>query len=452
MIHKTAYALLLLSIFSFQAEAQRLSRLLGSLPERAESLRNAGQETVRQECEPDSILGYGYLSPSDSILGERRVFYRYEEEMAATEYIYQIYSDPEPELYQIDSTVFNTLGQPVFKELWEWTDLANGVVPKEQSVGYPHETATTADPFFFQFLREYFDPSLRGKAIMYDSILFNEADFFSGMMEPNEKIVNVFSPEGRLLESQTYTWSFINSTWLPSAKRMNHYSAEGRIDYAENYFWNGSEFILEDKGQYIYDANDSLSLILVTEGVTGAPLEKVAFTYDAAEHSSFVADSVWDEDADEWRFILSFLADFDAQGQLEATEILLEFFGREGIREEFEYAGDCPRLRRIYESEDGLNWEFAATYYYYPYNLTSVSGPLVSDWQAYPNPALEGIWLEAPPGIPVKVADMQGRVIHLDLAKGREFIPLPRAAGHYVAVILGEGEDTSSRLILLRHR
>lgn len=449
MILKTAYALLLFSIFSSQADAQRLSRLLGSLPVRAESLQNAGQETVRQECEPDSILGYGYLSPSDSILGERRVFYHYEQEMSVAEYIYQ---DQELELYQVDSTVFNAAGLPVFKEIWEMDEDVGQVAIQSRTFAYPHENAVQADPFFYQSLREYFDPSPRGRFALYDSIVFHETDFFSGVLEPNEKIVNAFTPEEKLLESTTYDWSSFGSAWDPFDKRINYYSPEGRIERSESYYWDGAGFALDQTADYIYDANDSLSLLLIADGATGTLLEKGIFTYDTEEHTSAVVDSLWDENTGEWVFVLYFLTDYDGQGRLEKTELLLNFFGLLGIREEFEYAGDCPRLRRLYESEDGLNWEFVATYYYYPYTLTSVSGPLVSDWQVYPNPASEGIWLEVPPGIPVTVADMQGRVIYRGFAKGRAFIPLPRVAGHYVAVTLGEGKAASSRLILLRHR
>lgn len=449
MLTKAFYSPVLLLFLSFSVNAQLQSRLFERLPAPAGA---ASAEALQvAECEPDSILGYGFLTLTDSVLGQKQIFHRYGD-MATTIYTYQ--EPPGLPLYRIDSTVFDVEGRGVFHQVWELDEVANAVVPVERTFGYPHDGTVVADPLYYLFLpiQQFFDPAtIRGNEAVYDSLIFHEADFFSGVLEPAEKTVSIFAPDGRRLEVLTYSWDSFNSSWLPSTRSLSFYTMEGKPDYAEDYLWAGSEFILDQVRDYVYDDNDSLRLVLGTDGETGVSVEKVEFTYDTEEKAYSATDSIWDNDAGEWIFLLSFHVDVDDQGRLESSEVFLQFFGLIGIRQEYEYLGDspCPWLSRAYESEDGENWEFIANYYYFPNVTTSVLEPPSPAWKAYPNPASEGIWLEAPPGIPVEITDLNGRRLYQGVAKGREFITLPPSISGYVVLTAGQGKAASSRLILM---
>jgi hypothetical protein len=406
------------------------------------------QSTV---CEPDSIHGYGFSTPTDSVLGQRQIFKKYGSTASAT-YTYEFTTSP-LQLYSIDSTAFNGAGQPVFNELWEFDYDSNAVLIEERLFCYPHTGTVQTDYFFPADILNSIAPTAH-YGVAFDSVILYRKSFFTGLMEPDEKTINVYYPSGQLQEEQIFSWdAFGSMSWFPSSKSNYFYTPSGRTEHVEVYDWNGIDFVLQSIAEYSYDVNDSLTTVISTNEITGLPEQKLDMVYDLAANVTSATFYGWDNVGQEWVESFYLLGDFDAQGRLELMEVVFNFFGSsDGIRFEFVYLDNssCPWYSKIYEQESGGDWVFVGKNYYFPNFITSTYSPEALEWSAYPNPAKDGIWVKAPQGTFLQISTMQGVVLYRGFASGtKEYIDLKNAP-HHLFLTARQGETIATRIIIVQ--
>lgn len=402
-------------------------------------------------CEPDSIHGYGFLTSTDSILGQRQILKKYGS-TASTVYTYELMNGG-LELYSIDSTVFNTAGQPIFNELWELDEDSNAVILRERTMYYPHEGTVNLDYFFPEAILKYVEAYNYTNAA-FDSIISYRKSFFTGVLEPYEKTVNVYSPTGQFIERQDYFRdAFGLMIWFPDTKTKFYHTNSGRVDYSEEYSHDGANYVLEKRAEYTYDTNDSLKTINIKNVISGLEEEKLEMSYDEAENSTSAKNYLWDEQNQQWVEVLKLLGDYDDQGRLEVFEFVLDFFGsKDGTRFEYIYQEDspCPWFINIYFYDSGEVWTFAGKYYYFPYNISSIQTHEGLEWSVFPNPAKDGIMVKAPRGTLLQILNLQGALLYKGISSGNEeFIQLNNAP-EQIFLSAQKGNLLSSQIIIVQ--
>ena len=441
------YCFCIFAFFSFGSTGQNLSGLLGQLTPETISATSPPNSFLDVACEPDSIHIYGFISPTDSLLGQRQIFRKYGDAASA---VYTYEGQP-MQLYSIDTTSFDAMMRPVFNEFWEFDFDSNAVVIQERRFCYPHEGATQGDNLFFQTILQSVISTAHDN-VAFDSVILHTKNFFSGVLEPDEKIVNMYEPSGQLQEAQVFYWDSFSMSWSLSSRSDYSYTPTGRVDYIEEYIWNGLDLVHEYTSVYSYDLNDSLTTIVSTSELTGMPTEKLEMAYNVPENSATATNYFWDDANQQWVETLFLLGDFDGQNRLEALEFIFSFFGSsDGTRFEYVYLDDspCPWYSRIYEYLGGADWGFAGKYYYFPNYITDTFEQNAPEWSVYPNPAKDGIWVEAPQNAFLQISTLQGRVLYQGPALGgKEFIELKHAPNQ-VVVSVGKGSAMVSRLILV---
>lgn len=428
---KTPYLLLALALamFSSTSFGQQLpDRWQNQLPAAVQLPAEVEQTLINLECRPDSVLGYGFTSPTDSLLSSREVYVHYGDTATAR---YQ-YQGLDLEFQAYDSTVYDGLGREIFKEFHNYDSDLEEVVLDRHEFYYP-----------------------RGSTDLLDSSIYHAVDFFSGIMEPQARIVNVYDANNQLLEVQTSNWDQIGSppAWVVNNKNIYYYAPNDQIDSLEGYAWNGFEFVHSTTTIYTYDSNDSLSMLLTLDVATGMPTQKAEYTYNPVEQSTQINSFAWNPPSSSWIEQGYIRYDYDAQGRLEMLEYAFDFFGSFGAREVYEYLGDSPCRWRtlLYEYLGPGSWEFAGILYYFPVESPplSVQGAPAVAWSFHPNPASEGIWVQTPPGAEIRISDLHGRLLHQQISPGNTFIALKQLPDQYVVLQIAHQGARDSRLLLI---
>jgi hypothetical protein len=404
-------------------------------------------------CDPDSILGYGFITPTDSVLGQRKIFKKYGN-TAKTIYTYDIINGAPLQLYSVDSTTLNAAGQPIYNELWEFNEDSSAIVFEERLFCYPHDGSVQKDYFFPEYILNIIDPNSHDN-VAFDSVILHKKSFFTGLMEPVEKTVNMYTTSGQLEEVHLFDWdAFGSMDWFPTSRMKYFYTPSGRTDHVEEYDWNGIEFILKGNTQYTYNSSDSLILALSTNVQTGMPSDKLELVYDAASKSTTAIFYTWDTNGQQWVLGLNLLGEFDTENRLEKIEFVSNFLGTtDGFRYEYIYLGNstCPWYAKIYELESGGNWGFIGKFYYFPNMFTSTHEYEVPKWAVYPNPSNGDIWVTAPIGTNLRITNMQGVELFRGVSIGdKQFIDLLVPPHQAVLTLSNENWSSSQLIVFLR--
>lgn len=429
---KTHYIFFVLAMAISSATASLAQQVPGAfldqLPAEISLPAEVEQALTNLQCRPDSVQGYIYFSPSDSVQTYRATYIHYGD-MATARYEYQ---GLDFEFQRYDSTVYDGLGREIFKEFHNYDFDLEEVVLDRREFHYP-----------------------RGSTDLLDSSIYNAVDFFSGIMEPQARIVNVYDANNQLLEVQTSNWDQIGNppAWVVNNKTIYYYAPNDQIDSLEGYAWNGFEFVHSTTTIYTYDSNDSLSILLTLDVATGMPTQKAEYTYNPVEQSTQINSFAWNPPSSSWIEQGYIRYDYDAQGRLEMFEYAFDFFGSFGAREVYEYLGDSPCRWRtlIYEYLGPGSWEFGGIFYYFPTEGTPNSTDNVAeiDWSFHPNPASNGVWVQAPEGSEIRISDLHGRLLHHQVSPGSTFIPLAHIPDQYVVVQIAHLGTLHSKLLLI---
>ncbi len=435
----------------FEVSGQNLQGFVSKLSQKKTNTLGTINSFQGAVCASDSIHGYAFSTPTDSFLAQRQIFKKYGSTATAI-YTYQYTTSP-LQLYSIDSTAFNGTGQPVLNELLEFDEDSNAIVIQERLLCYPHTGTVQTDYFFPTDILNFIAPAAH-YGVAFDSVILHTKSFFTGLIEPDEKTIYVYSPSGQLQEKQTFFWdAFGSMSWYLSSKMNYFYTPSGRIAQVEESNWNGIAFVLQSTSEYSYDGNDSLTTVISTNETTGLPEEKLDMVYDLAANSTSATFYGWDEAGQQWVESLYLLGDYNAQGRLEVMEFVLNFFGStDGFRYEFVYLDDspCPWYIKIYEQTTGGNWTFNGKYYYFPNFITATHSPEALEWSVYPNPTKDGISIKAPQGTFLQISTMQGVVLYRGFASGiGEYIDLKNAPNQLFLTV-SQGGTTATRIIVVQ--
>lgn len=415
----TCFTLLALSAFA-------QNQLPGFLhPQRPADHRPVKARSGPEDCRPDSVLQFAFLFPPDSMLAVKNVWHYYGND-AVVRYTYN--GDPLSST-NIDSTVFDASMRTVLEAGWGFDAGSNQLNYYYLTLYFPHGNTTQNDSVVSYLLGA------------------------SGELEPGNKTLFFFAGNGLLNETQYFGWSDVDHSWSENAQKLYTYSPTGKVSKVTNNYWNGSNWSPWSEETYSYDANDSLILQLSSGVSSGIPISKMEYGYDAVEHSVWwTTYASWNDSLQSWMEQFSFLYDYDDQGRYEKIETSQLLIGASAFyRSEFIYLGnsDCPWYGNDYYSEDGLSWTFTNRSYYFPNAFTAIQEPGTADqWMAYPNPAVDYIWLEAPAGSPVRLVDLQGRTLYQGLTKGSERLSLQGVQGACMLWV-GEGKAAAPRLIVV---
>lgn len=399
-------------------------------------------------CDPDSIHGYIYEPTIDSVLVFRQIYKRDGIESTT---IYTYTGIPQM-LEAKDSTVFDLMGRPIFNELWEFNEDSMFIVLSERSYSFPHDGNVISEvPDFISTIGKILDPTFKD-FVAFDSLILYSRDFFTGNLIVEEKTVNIFSPEGRIIENQIYNWdAFGTMDWYLYSKSLYFYDANGRLDRTEDYIWNGIDLTLRTSEDYTYNAQDSLTTVLTTNEESGLPEEKLDITYDIVEGTIILTSSGWDPDAMEWISFFSILLDYDDLGRVEVLELFFDFLGSQsGTRVEYIYLMDepCPDHANIYNLDELGEWVLEIKYYFDPVTISSTDLSEAVQYSVYPNPASGGIWIDVPAGLNMQLTSLQGEILYQGRSKGgKEYLDIPLSR-RMVLLTFGEGAQAFSRLIL----
>lgn len=380
-----------------------------------------------QLCKPDSVRGYTFITPSDSVHTYRERFYHYGD-LATTRYLYL---GTGLVLERIDSTVYDALGREIFVEYHELDEDIGVVTLRRQEFFYP-----------------------RGTGSLLDSTIYHRVS--SGALAPDTRIVNLYSAGDRLEEVQVSFWNpfLLPPSWQPASKTVYFYGANNQIEYLEEYVWDGLDYLHTSTTTYTYDGNDSLSVLLTSDAATGAPIQKAEYTYDTDANSIRLNGYYWDNQSSTWVEQSVLFYQYDEQGRLEVFDFAFNFFGWFGQREVYEYLGDSPcRWRTLLYYYDGVDdWIFAGILYYFPIETgpTSVHHQPDWTWGFFPNPASEGVWVQAPPGAELRLFDVQGRLLQYQIATGSDYLRLPKTAASYLLLEVRHGEERMAGWVLLQ--
>lgn len=387
--------------------------------------RPVSERSGPEDCRPDSLLSYTFTSPTDSTLNAKSIW-RYDGDDAEVHYFYN--GDPLL-LNGIDSTVYDALGRIVLETSWTFDADSNKFLVDYLTLYFPH-----------------------GNTTQYDSTLnyYPDAD---GILQPSDKRAFFFDANNRVTEFRDYNWSSFDNNWSPAgAQAVYSYTPSGKVSKLAHNLWDGSNWYPSSEEVYSYDAKDSLTLIVTNDFGAGIPVHKEEFGYDETEQTTWSTSYSWDEQTQSWVEDFYYLYDYDAQGRVEKFEYSYSFFGfTYAGRVIYVYAGnsDCPWFTLDYSSQDGQNFDLSGKSYYFPNTPTGTQNPeAATEWTAYPNPASEYLWLEAPAGRPVRLVDLQGRTLYSGLTQGKEQLSLKGARGACLLWI-GEGKKTTSRLIVV---
>lgn len=399
-------------------------------------------------CDPDSIIFYGFISPEDSVVGIRRIFRKYGGISTAI-YEYEFVDDTGIlKLGSVDSTVYDNAGRPILNEIWEYDFDSTALLLKERTIFHPHEGNVIKDYSFLEHMLNELN-FFEGDFVDFDSAIVYRPEFSTGIMLPYNKKVHSYSQEGRLHIVQNYNYFEFNMSWSPSTHREVFYSTSGRIEKIEESSWNGNAFTLVSTSLYSYDSRDSLVTILLTNNLTGLLQEKLDMSYDNLHNATTAVASTWDETTNDWTEVLRMLGDFDNQSRLSILELEFNFFGdSETSQYVYKYNGDasCPHYIDVYYFEEG-EWVFGSRIYFYPSTTTSVHDAAIPGWKVYPNPASEGVWIEAPIGSEVQIASIQGKIICKGIINNeKEYFRLDQVNTQLILTIKNES-SISSRII-----
>lgn len=405
--------------------------------------------TRMQQCDPDSIIFYGFISPEDSVVSLRRIFRRYGEVSRAI-YEYEFVDDTEVlKLGSIDSTLYDNAGRPILNEIREFDFDSSALLLEERTIYFPHEGSVIKDYSFLEHMVNELN-FVEGDFVDFDSAIVYRRDFFTGNLLPYQKFIHTFSGEGRLEEMYHFNYSEFDMSWFPVSKSEVLYTPSGRIAEIVESTWDGiNDYNVSSTSAYTYDSNDSLLTVILKNNITGSFREKLEMSYDNTQNASTALVFTWDENLGDWFLALRLYGVFDDQSRLEKYELDINFFGSaESSRNEYKYIGNssCPHYIDAFYFEDG-EWVFTARIYFYPSMMTSVYEAAIPQWNAYPNPANEGIWIEAPIGSQVQVSTIQGFTIYNGIIKSeKEYLRLHQTSTQMIITIINNS-FISSRLI-----
>jgi hypothetical protein len=300
--------------------------------------------------------------------------------------------------------------------------------------------------------QEFFYP--RGTGSLLDSTIYHRV--IDGLLQPETRLANLYPAGDRLEEVQVSSWNpfLLPPDWQPVSKTVYFYGSNNQIEYLEEYVWDGLSYLHTSTTTYTYDGNDSLSLLLTTAAMTGAPIQKTEYTYNPNANSVRLNGSYWDGQSSDWVEQSVFFYDYDEQGRLEVSDFAFNFFGWFGQREVYEYLGDSPcpwrTLQYYYDGVD--DWIFSDAFYYFP--IEEIPNHVQEQprwtWGYFPNPTSEGVWVQAPQGAELRLFDLQGRLLLQQVATGSDYLSLPESAAAYVVLEVRYGGERGVGLLLLQ--
>jgi len=359
------------------------------------------------DCRPDSLLHYEY-DGNDSFLLTKTIPHYYGNNVAR--YYYYALNQPLI-LIRKDSVAYDSQGRKILFEWQTYDAILNGLRPAHRFQYYPRNTST------------------------FDSVIHSSYNSNTQTLTLDTKSVYHYNSNEQVIGLDQYTWNDSIGLWQPYSRYLVTFTPTGHIDFVSLESWVNSAYQPLEYTQYSYDSNDSLFSILATNAITDVPIHKGEFFYDEAAKSTLLHFYQWNVDLQQWVFEEHNLNDYDLQGRLEAKEYVfyhLPIFGR---RSEYYYIdnSECLWLEVGYTTEDGATWQLDTKTYYYSNNIVAAQEPQQElAWLAYPNPAHDGFWLEAPVDSPVQILDLQGKILYSGLAAGKEFIALYDVRGTVV--------------------
>ena len=126
-------------LFSNKVNGQSLTEIAEKFSPYYISTTAKFNTTRMQQCDPDSIIFYGFISPEDSVVSIRRIFRRYGEVSRAI-YEYEFVDDTEVlKLGSIDSTLYDNAGRPILNEIREFDFDSSALLLEERTIYFAHE-------------------------------------------------------------------------------------------------------------------------------------------------------------------------------------------------------------------------------------------------------------------------------------------------------------------------
>ncbi len=398
-------------------------------------------------CEPDSTYGFLFTSTIDSMLSSRHLVYKYGTQ-AKTVYNY---SQGQGQLLtEIDSTVYDGLGRKLLQQLLSYNAGSGTVNSGSRTFYYPHGNVVPNDCFGL-IMNSTFDPifcNFNGAFNQHDSIITYKLSPPDTSYYPIEKIGNIFSPTtDRVVETIFYKIGAMG--WTPDIKYLHTYDAEGKVSQIDVFEKFGSSFMNTSTSTYTYNADNSLLSYAIFYMPGMVPFSKFEYGFDAQENIRTRTSLIWDGTV--WDTIINNRLYLDTQGRLEATEYVNE--NGSSSRVEYVYIDNslCPTYSNGYKNNGTPNWSFNFRTYYFPNFISDTEEKHASpEWALYPNPTSYGIWVEAPAGTPIQLADLQGRPLFRGIAEGKQFIPLPHVDNRQLVLTLWWGREAISRIVIVQ--
>lgn len=384
------------------------------------------QDRGPDPCPPDSTQVYVYPSPGDSILAAKRTFTYYgtsavvrrEYELDGGSFI----------LGSIDSTRYDGLGRVTLSQHISRNSSTNELEIDERILYFP-----------------------RGTGNLLDSTIRYETDFFSGNLEPEERVVYHYDANERLLQTVTSGWSTFDNLWYEGNRDDYHYNIKNLVDS----IWtlNPLNILIEVKS-FEYYPFDSLKTVLIYNALQSAYTEKDEYTYDLANHISRAEAFNWDQMTQSWVFGASILRDYRDDGLIEAWELVFNFFGQEGVRYEYRYKPntDCIHYVDWFFKEGNDPFEFVAREYYRKEGSSSLAGPSDFSVELFPNPTESDFYVRGAVGANVQVIDQYGRIRHETVLQGdlERISPGLQQNGLYWIVVERAGGRQVGKLVFQR--
>ncbi len=360
------------------------------LPNRRPTVAERGPD-----CVIDSVLTYGFISPTDSVLFGKAYFYYYGS-AAETRYVYEI-ENAQFVLQNIDSTRFDALGRRVLHQ-YSRIDFSTNIVKIRDRTLYYY----------------------RGNTDLLDSIITLEPEFLTGIVKNKERERFIYDSND-LADTLTYAFwddfaqNFFENKYLVLAYDNTNKLVKSVLRY------NFSSIPYETT-TYHYNNFDSVSLVLIYNNITNQNVEKDSFVYDLVANSRTAFGFRWNPDLQDWVFGARLFYDYNDTGTISILEIVYTFFEDiEGIRFEYKYLpnSECLDYADVYFKEGTADWIFTAREHYWTDYQVSINegASLSSKGMIYPNPSDGVFTIDNPSECTVQIFNMNGVMVYEDLHK-----------------------------------
>ncbi len=383
------------------------------------------------DCQKDSTLIFDYLMPVSTDKIEERVLYTYGNGFEVSRR-FRRNSGGSLARFSIDSTVFNTVHQPTFRET-RGADLLPDTSVSNQIFYFPCPGTGTCEAD--------------------STIVFNRA-FPGSPLSPFSKTVNIYDNLGRLQRVVTSTGNNDFTGFNLSEREDYEYSvASGRLMSIFRYAWTGSNgWVPAIRQNYNYTPSGQLLSILEVFADTNEPSLRFVFSENSVLRYRQTQFSYWNFGNGNWNAPVQITRDYEDEfGRPIAQVQDFDFgpiVGTDSTSYEYAPNTDCLRAIRQYTAGDNDPLTlYRETVHFYNKSV-STSAPGTVAFKMYPNPASDVLTLEGVESSVVQITDVQGKILYQQTARSdQERIPVQHLLpGTYLVSVVWQGNWVSQWL------